>query len=304
MWVSETNHNMPDVIDHLNERLGVSKEKHPDFFLDMSTSKEIYCFSDYTGDDFRQPYHIINYYIVDWQSTKESYNYRYAFRKKKFGFEREFQFKKLNKDKERLRLLSDFLNTFESVYGVAFTILVDRDFKYLFTGCSPHKLLFDSGMGDYKPHIAEKILRVLHFQALLIHGLNPNPQSVLWMTDRDAICKNFLKLGELYQSIFDIYTESECKSLYYKQPLGTLKEPYLDFMAIPDLIGGAAMELLRGQSGAFDETKFQKTRVSEKSRKIIQWYAKNSLNFKKVYIRIYPTNGMRGISIFRTQPEF
>lgn len=278
----------PSILLHLNERLGHIRDTSPELFPDFSSATELLAVSDYSNDDEKGTYQVITFFISDFSNAQASISMRNDFRRNTIGFEREFQYKKLNQnqDRERLRLLDEFLATFNSINGVIFSVLVHKNIRYLF-GRPTHTILNDEGLGKWKPHISEKLLRVLHIQALFIFGLSKPNQTYLWMTDRDAITTQLDTLGKLTQRIFSIYAPFPFSRITYAEPLGTLHDPFKDFLAIPDLVGGAVLELLRNQNDKYSLDIEHQTLVKLKTYKILNWIHSPSKNVKHFGCRIY-----------------
>ena len=300
-WLESINPDAPVIIRHLSDQLGLLRQRNPSIFPDLRSAETILAISDYSNDDAKDTYQGITFLIVDWLASGYSNILRSNFRSEVLDLKREFQFKKLNKDTERLRLLSDYLDTFNSLKGIVFTFLVHKNIRYLFAK-SPHQVLKKAGLGNWKPHIAEKVLRILHFQALLVYGLSRPGQKYLWMTDRDAITNNIELLGELLQRVFNIYAGHGFSPFGYAEPLGDLSNPYRDYLSVPDLVGGAMLELIRNQHGDYDPDLEGQTLVQEKSAKILKWIATRNSSLKWVGCRIYGTDEEHMVSLFSLSP--
>lgn len=302
MWLNIIHPDAPSIIHHLNERLGIIRANSPERFPNLRPAETIFSVSDYSNDDSKDSHQVITFFICDWTGSIYSNILRSNFRQQTVGYEREFQFKKLNKDRERLRLLEQYLETFDSVNGVVFSVLIHKSIRYLF-GKPVHQVLKTEGLGNWKPHIAEKLLRIIHLQALFVYGLSRQGQKYLWMTDRDAITTNLKALGDITQRVFNIYAHHGFSPLGYAEPLGTLRDPFRDYLAIPDLVGGATLELMRNQNLDYDRDIEDKTMVQQKTFKILKWLISKSKKVKHIGCRIYGDAAVPSVSFFDLHPQ-
>jgi hypothetical protein len=265
----------PPIIQRINERLGVIKEKDGSAFPDFSKAETVLSVSDYAGENNAGLWDLV----------------RKAVRYQKLDFTRNMEFKKLNKDRERRRILKDFLNTFDFINGLSLTYLIHRNIRYLFTQRSPHTVLKHEGLGDWKPHIAEKILRVIHLQALLVCGLTNEKHKFLWLTDTDAITKDIKSLGRIFHRIFNFYSTHSFKVFGYAVPFENPDKTLDDLLAVPDLVAGALLEYFN----QLEESQKENCNflVQSKSNDILLWLAKENTALKKLVILITPASPNR-----------
>ena len=305
MWLKKPNPEIPPLFHHMNERLGNIRAETPDLFPDFSSAKELLAVSDYSNDDGKGSHQVITFFISDFGNAQKFFEAREEFRRNKIDFVRDFQFKKLrtNKDRERLRLLDQFLQTFDSINGIIFTVLVHKDIQYLF-GEPCDGLLQKEELGTWRPHIAEKLLRILHFQALFTFGLSSPGQKYLWMTDHDAITDQIDKLGEIAQRIFTQYAHHSFDPFAYAEPLGDLNTPFKDYLSIPDLVGGATLELMYNQHTNYSREIELNTMVQLKTYKILRWMYSTSKNIKHLGCRLYGNAEETNVSFFQLNQRY
>lgn len=270
----------PPIIRQLNEILGQMREKDPSQFPDFSKADTVISLSDYAGDDQAGNYDCLSFFLVDFNNAGVWEIFRREFRKNEKYFIGEMQFKKINQDKVRQRILSQYLNLFDRINGLSLTFLIHRNVKKLIAE-SPHVVLEKEGLGKWKPHIAEKLLRAIHFQMPLVYGLTSQKNMFSWLTDRDAITKDQQKLLEIFQRISSIYQTHTFRKFslavkFEEKSLGLVIE---DLMSIPDLVGGAVLEFhnqIIKEAGIVDNVK-----VQSKSSEILKWLANKKTNLKK-----------------------
>jgi hypothetical protein len=204
------------------------------------------------------------------------------------------QFKKLNKDKVRMAVLPDFLQAANDINGIAVTFLIHRSIGTLFdfeAGENAATVLASEGYGEWKPDVAEKLLRIVHFQGLFSAALTNPDHRYLWITDRDAITETpdkLARLGEIAGNVINHYCPWKFRAFGYGTEMTDEKtHPVNDLLSIPDLIAGAALEY----SDSEENYGRGAEQVQPKSDIILRWAADNSTPLRRLFIKIYPTDG-------------
>lgn len=282
MGLIELSQDAAPFIKHLNECFGRVKNLTPSSFPDLSNGESIFSVSDYAGENKDGYYQALSYAIVDWNNAELWDASRLALRYSKLDFVRDFEYKKLNKDRERKRLLQEFLDATQKLNGLSLTYLIDKNIRYLFSDKSPHTLLENEGLGKWKPHIAEKLLRIVHLQAPVIYYLTNDNHKFLWLTDRDAITEDMESLGKLFYRIFNFYSTHEFKVLAYAQPFSDPSKSINDLLSIPDLIAGSILEYFNQEKSVEADGKDDELTVQEKTNQILKWLADESSNLRKL----------------------
>jgi hypothetical protein len=294
--------NTPPFIAHINNRLDILNKKNPFLFPDFSNAGSVFSVSDYSGENKEGYYQALSFLIVDWNNAGLWEAARRALRSFKLDYERNFEYKKLNKDKERRRLLNEFLHITETLEGLTLTYLIDKKIRYLFTERSPHTILFNSGFGDWKPHIAEKILRIIHLQAPIIYFLTNENHKFLWLTDRDAITKDVKALGNIFQSIFNLYATHKFQSFGYAQPFKDKNKSIDDLLSVPDLVAASILEFHNRQKDmAFEEK--ENFEIQEKANEILIWLSEKNTPLKKLVCIIDKQDEALSISFREFNPS-
>jgi hypothetical protein len=148
-------------------------------------------FSDYAGESSG------NYYT--YSALVCGWNYIGAFaarmaevRKLHSLGEKEISFKDFGMGQLR-RSLPDYLTALNNLLpGFLCTLIVDKRIETLFgpDGRQLAEMLETEGVGEWKPKLTEKLLRVAHLTAFLTVLLARDGQKVFWMTDNDSVCAN------------------------------------------------------------------------------------------------------------------
>src|SRR5690606_32799293 len=143
------------------------------------------------------------------------------------------------------------LNAANSLDGLSFSIAINKKCKSLFSGEVPLDLQNPSfePYKKWKSSVLEKAFITIHFLAFILAGLSKPGQNVLWFSDEDNIVANDQRVYELTKLFAWISSE------YLRFSLGHLRcgtsrcdngtRQIEDFLAIPDLIGGAISEQLK-----------------------------------------------------------
>jgi hypothetical protein len=206
--------------------------------------------------------------------------------------EKEIEFKDLRMGQLR-RALPEYLDALDHLPGFLCTLAVDKRIETLFghprNGARQTlaRILETEGLGTWKPDVAEKLLRIVHFTAFLTALLSHDGQKLFWMTDHDAICPT-QESHKLLLSVFDrvlaIYTRPGCE-----YPLVGGAVPFepraigmLDLLSAADLVAGAIEPCIpvRGSKPDGD------TRVKSGADKVLVWLACDGIGLKKATFMI------------------
>jgi hypothetical protein len=207
----------------------------------------------------------------------------------------EIQFKELNYGPIRRSLPQYLYNLNNLVNGLLLTVVVEKEIPTIFgfEKKPTHQFITDtliqSGLGNWNPHSAEKLLRVTHFISYLVALLSKPYQDVFWMTDHDAIAPS----TERHQHALDLF--SNLLRHYCKHPLGTIsgavpfdeKVPlYLDLLSSTDIAAGSIEHYLsRAKKGDAE------TVGKEGITHVLRWFCNQGVLLKKYAIRISKADG-------------
>ncbi|MDD5303843.1 MAG: hypothetical protein PHS14_12145 [Elusimicrobia bacterium] len=255
----------------------------------FSFSQSIFIGSDYGGEHQTARHAVYGFLIADLNKFHDTALLQTQAREIHFGGSpHTVEFKKLAAS-GRDRALPDWLTAADSLHGYLITLAVDVELLTLFGRpnelASLTKILSDAGLGNWKAHIAEKLLRILHFQSYLCSQFLRPSQKVLWMTDRDAIAANSAKtvaLGKIWAQVFELYVPAgaAAHSLGMALPFNVTNpedRQLNDALSYPDLASGALEEVLAESDSPKDTTGV-----------ILRWLAVDSPTLKKRTLRIKP----------------
>jgi hypothetical protein len=274
----------------------------------LGSAKSIFIASDYGGEHQSAKHKVYSFLVVDFNRQGLCISQQKQTREKYFGGKSyTIEFKKLAAS-GRDSALPDWLRSADNLIGYLITLAVDVKLDSIFgqpdqIGQLP-QILSGTGLGNsWKPHIAEKLLRILHFQSYLCSLVLRPQQGVFWMTDRDAITEDSEKTKALLNTwvrVFPLYIPDGLA----KHKLGLAipfdaKNPegrqLNDALTYPDLAAGAVEEFL---ADYFSEG--PKNRGKTTTDSILKWLAVDSPTLKKRVLRIAPFKHPDGQVGFQT----
>jgi hypothetical protein len=200
-----------------------------------------------------------------------------------------------------LRALPDYLAALNnSVPGFLCSVVVDKKLTTLFG--SPEdstlsELLRAEGLGNWKPQVAEKLLRVVHLTAFLAALLTHNGQKIIWMSDHDAICPNEKKHTDtlsLFGRVLGVYTRPGCTFPIVggAMPFAERSVEMMDLLSAPDVVAGSLGDYLTKR----DSMRHDEITVKEGTREVLRWLTHDGLCLKKAtfVLRRNATGGIEG----------
>ena len=159
--------------------------------LSAFDNSSVAVFSDYAGESSGN-YYTYSILVCGW-------NYIGAFTQRMSEIrrihaleEKEISFKDFRMGQLR-RALPDYLTALNNLLpGFLCTLVIDKKIGTLFgpDGYKLAEMLRTEGVGEWKPVVTEKLLRITHMAGFLTTLLARNGQKVFWMTDNDAVCAN------------------------------------------------------------------------------------------------------------------
>lgn len=265
--------------------------------LEAMGNTSIGLFSDYAGESSGN-YYTYTFLTCAWLSTGTFHERMRKVRDEfKLG-DKEIAFKDFRMGQMR-RALPDYLNLLDTlVPGFLLTVVIDKKLTGMF-GVNERSAQSDlaqvlgaGGLGDWKPHVAEKLVRIVHIGAFLAALLGASGQKLFWMTDNDAICAN-PSLHEhalaLFARVLPLYTgpDHSFQDFCGATPFAERHLMTLDLLSAADIVASSVEHYLtkRDAEGPVD---FE---VNAGAEQVLQWLAHDGLGLKKATIIIRPVEG-------------
>ncbi|HEV2549410.1 MAG TPA: hypothetical protein VGU20_18980 [Stellaceae bacterium] len=209
--------------------------------------------------------------------------------------DKEIAFKDFRMGQMR-RALPDYLTALNNLLpGFLCTLAVDKRFTSLFgpqaksTKKQIAEALKAEGLGEWKPDVAEKLVRIVHLTSFLTTLLAHDGQKIFWMTDHDEICSNQDKHGKaltFFQRGLGIFARPNCKFpiIGGAVPFAERSVEMLDLLSITDVVAGALDQYLTKRDSA-------DVLVKEGADLVLQWLAHDGVGLKKLNLIMRPGGG-------------
>ncbi len=286
----------------------------PGSLPDFRKSDRLVVACDYSGEPKSYRYRSISVLIADGRALWVWDALRSQLRGECFREQRRIGFKNVT-ERQRSAALVPFLRAANTIPGLLFTLLIDKQISTLFrqedeldgTGAN----LFERCQA-LDPISRERFFQLSHMVGISLHGLSHPAQDILVVTDEDSIVANESRLRLLCEAMARITSNYLTHTLGRLQVCTTKSDTgrldLEDLTAIPDLAGGSITECagLRDERGGLtpgvlrplDQT------LSKKTRAISAWYAEYWHPLKRVSVLLdsLPDDGICA-RLLDIQPE-
>ena len=281
--------------DHFKKLQEIGKLLLPNLQLN---NKTVAIFSDYGGGKgaycFTYSFLVVSYDNLGLflEKVKEI--------RKKYGLDDpwvEISFKDLRYGPLKRALQEYLIAANNLIPGLLFTIIIEKGVYSILRANLPStpKLLKQeldkSQFGNWKKHLAEKLLRICWIISYLFCLLSTNSQKLLWVTD-DEIVPNRDKIkevreicGSINNYLFKIF-EKNYEIFGFLVPKFfedcELKKDLFDVLSITDLAAGSIEHFYTRQFKKHEET------IKEEADKILIWLTEHGILLKKMSLIIKP----------------
>jgi hypothetical protein len=230
-------------------------------------------FSDYGGESTGN-YHVYSALVCGYGITGV-FNTKMRDVRATHGLgEKEIEFKDFGMG-QLLRALPDYLAALDGlVPGFLCTLVVDKSLATLFgspEGSSLSQMPHSEGLGEWKPQVAEKLLRVVHLTAFLAALLTHEGQKIFWMSDHDAICPNdkrHFDLLSVFERVLRVYTRPGCAFPIVggAMPFAERSVEMMDLLSTADIVAGSLADYFTKR----DLTPLESIRVKQGTREVLK----------------------------------
>lgn len=201
--------------------------------------------ADFGGQHAGQYFDTYAFLFLDLERIQYWFSELKEFRKNYLRTRRRMAFKSLN-DNNRRRALIPFLRLANELEGCLVLFAISKSDRSMFATDQKSAEVAEL-LSLWKPHVQERLLRIVHLSAFLTSGLSANGQDLLWFVDEDEIASNvdqLTRLTEIYARVSSNYLEHDMRHVRCgtaRSDDGTLILE--DLIAIPDLSAGALCEI-------------------------------------------------------------
>jgi hypothetical protein len=264
----------------------IDKLRRLDFPLLDGPTLNIY--SDYSGSTRASRFETISLLVVDLAGAGLWDAMRSEVRRAFMNDGRRMGFKGLN-DGNKRRALPGFLTAADQIPGVCCVIAIDKRIVRMCAPPDTDRRMNTMGIlsSSWRPKPLEQMMRIVSLVSLFIGILSQPHQNVYWISDEDELFANPSKTVDTKRLL------ERFSSVCVRHPVGELGLGTTsideadrfdeDCAAIPDLIAGAAAEVLTNLTEGSDTMPnlqgISLPAMSRKSRAVIDWFfgAKASL---------------------------
>ncbi|WP_437785348.1 hypothetical protein [Sorangium sp. So ce1097] len=274
--------------------LALKKDRRELLLPNLHEFDTIGIFSDYGGEAPDSKYSTYSFLFSAYDLREDTLQRLEATRAANNGFG-EMCFKKLD-DGNRQRALPDWLaapDRFEvPLSGLLFNLVVDK---------AVHSVVFkndhldraviaaclrDEGFGEWKPDVAEKLIRIVHCVAYWCAVLARDGQKLLWMTDDDAIVAQPRINGfrKILAAALRKYATIRYADIAFATPFKNAKRKgsLNDLLSYPDLAAGSFDSYFTTMQ------KFGTPVVKSTTVEVLNWLCEQGLGLKRLNILLEP----------------
>lgn len=267
----------------------------PNYFPDFGASPSLFVGSDYSGEHKTSQYVGFTFIFLPveswrvWDTSRRSVRSRHG-----IADARRFGYAKMN-DRRKRAATGELLGALIEQPGLLISLSVRKTLRSVFD-TSPQVDRSNWGVGHcvgWENADIEKMLRVVHTVAFFIAGIVARGQNVRWITDHDTIVANeqrFQEMALVFRNVLDQYLSVPLNSVSCSTTFETSLEVE-DFAAIPDLVGGAMVELFtahaRNGNDITEATFPRPGKLPDKTHEILDLLARTGA-LRRVFYKVEP----------------
>lgn len=279
----------PWFIREFQKRLQAMEKRSELLLPDIRKNNEsIAVFSDYGGESSESLYNTYSFLVCAWNQTAPFKNHMDAVRQeyrlndpfKEISF-KDFGYGPIS------RALTKYLAGLGGlVNGYMFTVVISKDVPSIFGGENKRvmrreiaKALKDADLGEWKPDVSEKLLRITHFAAYLVALLCRPGHKVFWMTDNDSIADNpalHQKTLQIFANILQKYCKHELSVIGGAIPFEKDDHSLLDLLSAADVVAGSVEHYMTREKKLGDDLT-----IKEEAEKVLSWLTGHGILLKK-----------------------
>lgn len=300
----------PWVIREFQKKLQAMEHRNELLLPDVRKNNEsIAVFSDYGGESADSQYNTYSFLVCAWNQTG-LFKSQMDIIRKDAGLNnpfKEISFKDFRYGPIK-RALPKYLSALSNlVNGYLLTVVVSKDVPSIFGG-SNKKIarrqlsysLAEMGLGNWKPDVAEKLLRVAHFSAYLVALLSRPGHKVFWMSDNDSIAatdEQHKHTLQVFSNILQRYCKHELPVIGGSTPFNKEGEDHgtLDLLSAADIVAGSVEHYLTRSKLSGDELD-----IKEEANQVLMWLTGQGVMLKRhtMFIRMEGKALACGTSVF------
>jgi len=286
----------PPLAETLQEHIKRSDKRGKLVLPDLRAfnNQTVAVFTDYGGESKDAKYLTYSTLVCGWNMTAAFHNMMKSVRQKHGLGDKEIAFKDFRMGQLQ-RSLPGYLAALNSLPGFLFTLAIDKRLTSLFGPESKAtreliaKTLQQADLGERKPEVNEKLLRIVHIASFLTGLLAHDGQKIFWMTDHDSISPTremHEKTLALFQRILGMYARQghTFPLLGGALPFDDRSLDTLDLLSVTDVVAGSLDQYLTQR----DSVAIPDIQVKAGCDLVLQWLAHDGIGLKKMNVIMRP----------------
>jgi hypothetical protein len=266
--------------------------------------------SDYGFDNPASDFDVVGLLILDPEASADWNCLRAEVRAKLLGDGRSMSWKKLNSDSRREAAFLPFLRAANHICGLSIALGFHRDpaFRIPADGIRPFLESLHLS-ANWKTRGFEKMFRIAYCTSMLVAGLSSPGQDIHWVSDQDDAFANEVIEKDtvgVFAKLLTIFSPHKFGQVRYGTTAQGV-EPLLqeDLIAIPDLMCGAACEILTAIKREYTdipEIYSRLPRLASRPQAFLKWFGSGPWPLKR-YICAFESRKGRAASVKILDPS-
>jgi hypothetical protein len=272
--------------------------------------RSLWVLSDYSFDNRASDFDVVGLLVADPDASADWKYLRSEVRAKLLPDGRRMSWKKLNSDALRKAAFLPFLRAADRICGLSVALAFHRDPAFQIPEDDLDRFAKALQLSaEWKPRHLQQMFRIAYCTAMVVAGLSRPGQDVHWVSDQDAVFDTVPReidtIG-VFSKLLNVYSPHDLGQVHY----GTTAygaEPLFqeDLAAVPDLICGAASEILttiKREYTDIPDIYSALPKLANRPRQFLNWYASGPWPLKR-YICSFEARKGRPASVGILDPS-
>lgn len=294
--------------DNISNSMLEFTTKYGDRLPQLNLAKNLFCFSDYSGEEVESKNAVYSFLIINGDNLPEWDYRRMLLRSKMLSDGRRISYKQY-RDKLSQKYIEEYLEIADQLEGYLITVSISKNLGSIFETGSPLDLSNPdfSAYSKWSTNTLEKAFQIMHLLGLFIAGFSTDRQNLIWITDNDAIASNNERITELTKLF------SYVMSNYLSHDMGHLRVGTTntddgtrlieDLCSLADLAAGSYSDQLKTMEaqnikGLDDHFWLYAPIYKEKTRKLTWWLSTSNKRLCKLHFKINKNDKTNNMTSF------